>query len=102
MCVQERIMESCETTYDPSVEMEAEEVVAVEEQQHLHLQPIDIEEEIGAPSLVIGLEEEPDEVDWEANISIARRHEWLELRDSNEWSRLQRALTVLKGRSNNN
>ena len=98
MCVEERIMESCTKTYDPSVEMDAEEavdqevmmmnngddgaVVAEEEREEE-----EVVVEVDPPHLPI-----PPRVrlvrewDFEASLPVIRRHQWLELIDPTEWS----------------
>ena len=109
-------MESCTETYDPSVEMDAEE--AVEEEASTRTMMMMNEEDGAVGEEEEEAREEEEEVvvdpphlplpprvrlvrewDFEASLPVIRRHQWLELRDPTEWSRLQRALVQIHERT---
>jgi hypothetical protein len=92
MGVQERVMESCTVRYDPSVEADPE----LEVENAARFPPgVNLPREALAPAPPVRLIRD---LDRNVAISILRQREFIGLRDTDEWGRLQAAMIRFKGR----
>ncbi len=94
MGVQERVMESCTVRYDPSVEADPPEVEVVNAAR-LFPPGVNIPRDALLPAPPVRLIRDLDR-DVLA-MSIVRQREFMGLRDTDEWGRLQVAMIRFKG-----
>jgi hypothetical protein len=92
MCISERVMESCTVTYDPSVDSDPE----LEVEDAVRFPPgVNLPMEVLVPPPPVALIRDFNR---DLAASVVRTREWVGLRDTEEWGRLQAAIVRHKGR----